>query len=99
MPIGLWGRLLREVALGALACAIAIAVLLPGLWLTDLVYRAGELALLGATLAAGALLILYQAQLRPALREPVQRVASNLASALAPPARNRPVDGNSPSAF
>lgn len=99
MPIGFWGRLLREVALGALACAIAIAVLLPGLWLTDLVYRAGELALLGATLAAGALLILYQAQLRPALREPVQRVASNLASALAPPARNRPVDGNSPSAF
>jgi len=99
MPIGLWGRLLREIALGALACAIAVAVLLPGLWLTDLAYRAGELALLSATLAVGALLILYQARLRPALREPVQRVASNLASALAPPTRSQPVNGSSPSAF
>ncbi len=80
-----WGRLGREIALGLLALACALVVIVPGLWLTSLAYNAGLYALLIVTCAAGVLLLAYQVRLRPALREPALRAATGLAEALRGP--------------
>src|SRR5579875_1447565 len=85
MAAGLWTRIAREIGLGLLAIAAAAVVLLPGNWLIDRVYREGEYVLLAGSVVVGAAILAYQARLRPALREPVQRVASSLADAFGAP--------------
>ncbi|GEM_PF-2283978 len=85
-----WGRLGRELLLGLLALACALLVILPVLWLTDRAYHEGLYTLLIATCVAGALLLLYQVRLRPALREPTFRAAAGIAEALRGPEAEAP---------
>jgi hypothetical protein len=77
-----------EIALGLLAIGLALVVLLPLMWAVDLIYhwgRNGEYKLLIAVVALGALLLLYQARLRPTLREPARRAAAGIVEALRGP--------------
>jgi hypothetical protein len=99
MAHALWIRLLREIGLGLLALAAAAVVLLPGTWVIDRIFREGEYTLLIVSVLVGVALLLYQARLRPALREPVQRAAASLASALTPVADTGRRETESPSAF
>ena len=99
MAPALWTRVLREIGLGLLALAAAAVVLLPGTWLIDRVFREGEYTLLIVSVLVGMALLLYQARVRPALREPVQRAAASLASAFAPVGDAARRESISPSAF
>lgn len=92
-------RVLREVGLGVLAIIAAGVVLLPGLWVIDAVFRRGEYVLLIVTVLTGCLLLLYQARLRPALREPTQRMATSLAEAFGSDGDYQRRDTPSDSAF
>lgn len=83
-----WQRIGWEVALGLLAIGAALAVLLPVMWAADLIFHwgtNGEYKLLVVVIACGVLLLLYQARLRPTLRDPAMRAAAGIVEALRGP--------------
>ena len=67
MPLP-WQRVLKEVGMGALAIIAALIVLLPALWIVNLLFQVGLYTLLIVTILVGAALLLYQARLRSWLR-------------------------------
>jgi hypothetical protein len=92
------GRVVREVLLGLLALGCALVILVPGLVAVDRLLHFGLYPLLVATVVAGALLLLYQARLRPSLREPALRAAAGIAEALRG-AEEESAPRDAPSAF
>lgn len=60
-----WQRVVRELGLGALALGIVLVVIVPALSIVNAVYQsAGPYTLLIVTVAAGVVLLVYQARVR-----------------------------------
>ena len=68
MSAVLMRRLLREIMLGVGAIVGALAVIIPALWVVNLLFRAGLYPLLVVTVITGAALLVYQARFRSRFR-------------------------------